>query len=118
MEHDHQIWVEGEGENRRYRVGPPEGALIARVPIYGSCGSSTAQVAPARASASGKEWTYRQYIEGGSLASGVWTFRGINERQFPDYIPLEMNLSVFRTYKAISSRRSPARSRSRTPRPG
>ena len=100
MEHDHQIWVEGEGENRRYRVGPPEGALIARVPIYGSLRFIDRTGRPGEGISVGKEWTYRQYIEGGSLASGVWTFRGINERQFPDYIPLEMNLSVFRTYKA------------------
>ena len=100
MEHDHQIWVEGEGENLRYRVGPPEGALIARVPIYGSLRFIDRTGRPGEGISVGKEWTYRQYIEGGSLASGVWTFRGINERQFPDYIPLEMNLSVFRTYKA------------------
>jgi hypothetical protein len=100
MEHDHRIWVEGEGENRRYRVGPPEGALIARVPIYGSLRFIDRTGRPGEGISVGKEWTYRQYIEGGSLASGVWTFRGINERQFPDYIPLEMNLSVFRTYKA------------------
>jgi hypothetical protein len=100
MEHDHQIWVEGEGENRRYRVGPPEGALLARVPIYGNLRFIDRTGRPGEGISVGKEWTYRQYIEGGSLASGVWTFRGINERQFPDYIPLEMNLSVFRTYKA------------------
>jgi hypothetical protein len=82
----------------------------------------------------GKEWTYRQYIEGGSEAAAVWTFsdvqlfdflprdltqeelqvaltprarrtaeqaafakeKGIDRRTA---IPLEMNISVYRTYK-------------------
>lgn len=100
MDHEHQVWVEGEGENRRYRVGPPEGALVARVPIYGSLQFMDRTGRPGEGISVGKEWTYRQYIEGGTLASGVWTFRGLDQRQFPDYIPLEMNLSVFRTYKA------------------
>jgi hypothetical protein len=99
MEHDHQVWVEGEGENRRYRVGPPEGALVARVPIYGRLSFLDRTGRPGKGISVGKEWTYRQYIEGGSLASGVWMFQGITADQFPDYIPLEMNLSVFRTYK-------------------
>jgi hypothetical protein len=100
MDHEHQVWVEGEGENRRYRVGPPEGALVARVPIYGSLQFMDRTGRPGEGISVGKEWTYRQYIEGGTLASGVWTFRGLDQRQFPDYVPLEMNLSVFRTFKA------------------
>ena len=99
MEHDHQVWVEGDGENRRYRVGPPEGALVARVPIYGQLRFLDRTGRPGKGISVGKEWTYRQYIEGGSLASGVWTFQGITADQFPEYIPLELNLSVFRTYK-------------------
>ncbi len=98
-EHDHPVWVEGEGENITYRVGPPEGALVARVPIYGRLRFVDRTGRPGKGISVGKEWTYRQYIEGGSLASGVWTFQGITADQFPEYIPLEMNLSVFRTYK-------------------
>jgi hypothetical protein len=55
---------------------------------------------PGKGISVGKEWTYRQYIEGGSLAAGVWTFQGITADQFPENVPLEMSLSVFRTYKA------------------
>src|SRR5690606_29817306 len=33
--HSHEIIQEGDGENATYRVGPPQGHLLARVPVYG-----------------------------------------------------------------------------------
>ncbi|MCP4503638.1 MAG: ABC transporter permease, partial [Deltaproteobacteria bacterium] len=47
----------------------------------------------------GAEWSYRQYIEGGSLAAAIWTFEGITSAEFPQGLPLEMIVRVFRTYK-------------------
>jgi hypothetical protein len=47
----------------------------------------------------GSEGTYRQYIEGGSLAAAIWKFEGISEREYSNGLPLEMIVRVFRTYK-------------------
>jgi hypothetical protein len=53
----------------------------------------------------GSEWTYRSFIEGGSAASAVWTLDGINESvlrtnaEGQKYLPLELIVRVFRTYK-------------------
>ena len=47
----------------------------------------------------GSEWAYRQFIEGGTGAAAIWTFDGIGENSFPDGLPLEMTIRVFRTYK-------------------
>jgi hypothetical protein len=47
----------------------------------------------------GAEWAYRQYIEGGTPAAAIWTFEGVDEEEFPDGLPLEMTIRVFRTYK-------------------
>ena len=33
-------------------------------------------------------------------AHAVWTFTGITEEKYPNGLPLELNLRVFRTYKA------------------
>ena len=74
--------------------------LVARVPVYGKLPSETAAGKPAEKGINvGDEWTYRSYIEGGTLAACVWTFEGITEEAFPHGLPVEMNIEVFRTYK-------------------
>jgi len=52
----------------------------------------------------GDEWTYRSFIAGGGPAAAIWTFKDITadrfpESMFPDAIPVEMTIEVFRTYK-------------------
>jgi ABC-type transport system involved in multi-copper enzyme maturation permease subunit len=99
-DHQHRLLVEGEGADASFVVGPPVGALTAKVPVYGKLRFIDRAGREGSGINVGKEWTYREYIEGGSLASAVWTFRDIDENSFPnDIMPLEMNLSVFRTYK-------------------
>ena len=46
-----------------------------------------------------RRWTYRSFIEGGTLAAAVWTFRRRHAERFPDGLPVEMTIEVFRTYK-------------------
>jgi len=99
MEHYHEVRRVGEGDAATFEVGPPRGALVARVPIYGKLRFMDRSGQPGEGISVGKEWTYRKYIEGGSLAAAVWTYEGIRPERFPDHIPLEMNISVFRTYK-------------------
>jgi ABC-type transport system involved in multi-copper enzyme maturation permease subunit len=99
--HFHRIETVGEGANRTYQVGPARGDLIARAPVFGKlqrldpAGNPTNEIFNV-----GDEWMYRNFIEGGNNRSAaVWTFSGITPERYPDGLPLEMNLAVFRTYK-------------------
>jgi hypothetical protein len=81
-------------------VGPPEGILEARRPLRGRLRFLDRDGKPADKGISvGAEWAYRQFIEGGTAAAAVWTFEGISAEAFPDGLPLEMTIRVFRTYK-------------------
>jgi len=104
--HWHDLKIDRSGNETKYRLGPPRGRLVARVPIYSR---RIRFKDPAGRDAEtgvnvGDEWTYRSFIRGGSPAAAIWTFEGITEdnfppSQFPNGIPLEMTLEVFRTYK-------------------
>jgi hypothetical protein len=97
--HRHSIRPEGEGDARRLVVGPPEEILEARRPLRGRLRFLDRQGKPsAKGISVGAEWAYRQYIEGGTLAAAIWTFEGVNEAEFPEGLPLEMIVRVFRTY--------------------
>jgi len=94
--HRHAVRRSGNG----YTVGAAEGMLEARRPLRGSLRFLDREGRPSTKGISvGSEWTYRQYIEGGSLAAAIWKFEGISEREYPNGLPLEMIVRVFRTYK-------------------
>ncbi|MFM8414175.1 MAG: hypothetical protein ACKOCX_05565 [Planctomycetota bacterium] len=98
--HRHTITSRPDGEGLAFEVGPPEGILEARRPLRGRLRFLDREGKPADKGISvGAEWTYRQYIEGGTAAAAVWTFEGVSEEAFPDGLPLEMTIRVFRTYK-------------------
>ncbi len=98
--HWHNVTVEGSGKDARYTVGPPEGLLLARVPIYGKLRFKNEQgVDVEKGKNVGDEWMYRSFIEGGGRAAAIWTFEGIKEAEFPDRLPVEMTIEIFRTYK-------------------
>lgn len=99
MDHYHEIRAVGDGESRTFKVGPPKGALVARVPVYGKLHFIDRSGRPGEGISVGKEWGYRKYIEGDSLAAGVFTFTGVTQQRYPDGLPLDMNISVFRTFK-------------------
>lgn len=108
MGHVHSVTRTGAGEDvDSYLVGPPEGALEARVPVYGKLRFRDRDGSPAaRGISVGKEWEYRSYIEGRTLATAIWTFEGITEddlvvsEAYPEgYLPIAMTLSVFRSHK-------------------
>ncbi len=82
-----------------YNLGPPRGALVARVPVYGKLlFRDRSGIDAARGINCGDEWTYRSFIQGGSQAAAIWTFH-LDPRQYPREVPVEMNIGVFRTYK-------------------
>jgi hypothetical protein len=86
-------------------IGPPEGILEARRPLRGTLRFLDREGRPSTKGVSvGSEWTYRQYIEGGSLAAAIWKFEGVSEREYADGLPLEMIVRVFRTYKGVIER--------------
>jgi hypothetical protein len=98
--HRHAITSRPRGDEIVYEVGPPEGILEARRPLRGRLRFLDREGRPAEKGISvGAEWAYRQYIEGGTAAAAVWTFEGIAEETFPEGLPLEMTIRVFRTYK-------------------
>ncbi len=100
--HHHEITATTVGGVTTYRVGPPEGLLEARRPLRGSLAFLDREGRTSTKGISvGAEWSYRQYIEGGKLAAAIWTFEGIDEARFPDGLPLEMVVRVFRTYKGV-----------------
>lgn len=103
--HRHRVTARQSGSEVVYDIGPPEGILEARRPVRGQLRFLDREGRPAAKGISvGQEWGYRQYIEGGSAAAGIWTFSGIEEGDFPDGLPLEMNIRVFRTHKGIITR--------------
>lgn len=98
--HWHPVDAFKSGDKTVYQVGGPQGMFAARVPVYGKLRFTDRAGKDADKGVNvGDEWTYRSFIEGGSLASAVWTFDGITRERFPEGLPLELTLGVFRTYK-------------------
>ncbi|HEY6565353.1 MAG TPA: ABC transporter permease, partial [Pirellulaceae bacterium] len=97
--HYHEIKVD-EGK-KAYSVGPARGALQAQVPVYvPQIGGLRFLDRSGRLAAKGinvgKEWEYRGYIEGGTQCAAIFRFTGLNSREFPTALPLEMSIRVFR----------------------
>ena len=98
--HWHQVTRDGEGESANYVVGPPMGAVAARVPQYGSqIRFLDSSGGPGKSISVGYEWTYRGYFAGGTLAAAIWTFEGVTPEKYPQGLPIEWKVSVFRTHK-------------------
>jgi hypothetical protein len=95
MGHSHFV----EKVDGGYEVGPPEGALAARVVRRGALRFKDRSGKPGKGVNVGHEWAYRSYIEGGSLAAAIWTFDGMTADKYTDGFNLELNLRVFRTHK-------------------
>jgi ABC-type transport system involved in multi-copper enzyme maturation permease subunit len=98
--HRHSIRRIGAATAARFEVGPAEGLLEARRPLRGTLRFLDRDGRPsAKGISVGAEWGYRQYIEGGTAAAAIWTFSAVDARRFPDGLPLEMIVRVFRTHK-------------------
>jgi len=100
--HRHSVTLSGTDSSgrRRYAVGPALGILEARRPLRGTLRFLDREGRPAQKGINvGSEWAYRQYIEGGTAAAAVWTFEGVTPAEFPEGLPLEMIIRVFRTYQ-------------------
>ena len=104
MGHWHEVQAIRDGDKVRYEIGPHEGLLVARVPKYGKLRFLDSQGRPGKGISVGQEWAYRSYVEGRTQAAAIWKFEGITpdmfpKENFPNGLPIEMNLRVFRTTK-------------------
>jgi hypothetical protein len=117
-------WPPRDGERKVVETGPPEGLLLARVPVYGKLRFVDRDGHPAKEGVNiGEEWNYRSYIDGGTLAAAVWTFDNVtaqrfHPKDFPRGLPVEMTISVFRTYKGDIENGIPGVLSIRNPRTG
>ena len=84
-DHTHDLYVSGSGDKAIYTLGPPEGQLQARVPIYGKLSflNDTGGTKEKGINV-GDEWTYRSFIRGRTAATAIWTFDGLSEDLFPE----------------------------------
>ncbi|MDO5565767.1 MAG: hypothetical protein Q4G59_03850 [Planctomycetia bacterium] len=98
--HTHPIRKVVEGDNVRYIVGAERGTVQAKVPIYGKMKFRDAnEFEKTRGINVGEEWEYRSYVAGASPEAVIWTFDHVTPQQFPNGLPVEMTISVFRTHK-------------------
>ena len=98
--HTHRVTVVGDGASAVYKLGPNVDDLIARAPVFGKMRIMDRDGSQLEKGVNvGNEWTYRGYIEGGSKMAAIWKFRGISEQAYGPALPLELNTSVFRTFK-------------------
>jgi ABC-type transport system involved in multi-copper enzyme maturation permease subunit len=98
--HWHPITVEERNGRPVYRVGAPQGQFHARVPVYGELSFRDKSGSPkAKGTDVGKIWSYRSYVEGGSLEAAVWKFQGVTPDRFPNGLPIDLNIRVYRTHK-------------------
>jgi len=116
--HDHAAEAT-DASGTQFRVGSPRGMLTARVPIYGQLQFFDRNGAASTKGVSvGDEWEYRSFIPGGTLAAAVWRFEGVTPKLFPEGLPVEMTIGVFRTHKGDIERSVQGALRVRNPRTG
>jgi hypothetical protein len=117
--HWHSLKVHKDGNETTYELGPAEGMLVARVPVYGKLRFLDRDGQPAERGINvGDEWTYRSFISGGTLARAIWMFDGVSPERFPKGLPIEMTLEVFRTYKGDIEKGIPGTLTIRNPKTG
>jgi ABC-type transport system involved in multi-copper enzyme maturation permease subunit len=97
--HTHVVRRQDDGS---FTVGPPEGLLNARIPIFGKLHMTDRSGNIVQKGLNvGYESEYQTFIEGNSPMSAVWTFPAVSASQFQDgeFLPIEMSLQAFRTLK-------------------
>lgn len=100
--HRHIVTAKEVNGETVYEVGPPQGLLNARIPVFGKLAATNRDgELVTRGINVGYESEYQSYIEGNSLMSAIWTFDNVKPSRFHggDTLPIEMSLKAFRTYK-------------------
>lgn len=113
--HTHPVTVSGEGASATIQLGNSVGYFRARVPIYSAKLTfyDREGVPSDKGSNVGKESKRRGYVDGGSptnrstLSRATFLFDDVREERFPtlDFVPLDLNLGVYRSYKGDIEKR-------------
>lgn len=100
--HTHTVYREAD----KTVVGSAEDYLRARVPKRGTISFLDRQGVPvAKGISVGNEWGYRSFVQGASQAAATWTFDGVSQSTLMEYddgskyLPLELIVRVYRSYK-------------------
>jgi hypothetical protein len=97
--HWHEVTAEKRDGRTIYHVGPPQGQFHARVPVKGELRFREADGTASKQGYNVGNWTKRGYVAGGTLSAAIFTFHDLTEAEFPDGLPLELNIRLFRTTK-------------------
>lgn len=98
--HSHQVTIVKQEKERQYKLSGVKNMFTARVPIYGDLRfRDTTNFDSSKGINVGDEWEYRSFIQGNSPAALIWQFHDIDKKSYPDGLPIEMTLGVFRTHK-------------------
>ena len=97
--HTHSIEQVVEGDMIRYKIGPAQGSMQAKVPVYGKIKFRNADGFEREHGINvGEEWEYRSYVAGATDEAIIWTFENVTPAKFANGLPVEMTISVFRTH--------------------
>lgn len=97
--HTHAIEQVVEGDMIRYKIGPAQGSMQAKVPVYGKIKFRNADGFEREKGINvGEEWEYRSYVAGATDEAIIWTFDDVTPAKFANGLPVEMTISVFRTH--------------------
>jgi hypothetical protein len=98
--HWHEVDARTDDGKTTYVVGPPKDLFVARVPAYGQLRfKDRSGRSVSRGVSVGKERKDLSFIEGATLGAADWTFNGVTPERFPDGLPLDMKIRVFRSHK-------------------
>jgi hypothetical protein len=116
--HTHGVTTKKVNEQTRYLVESSHGTLQSRVPVYAKLGFRGADGRDKDKGINvGHEWEYRSYIGGNTkFSEGIYEEAAIfafdkihpgrfSKERFPNGIPVEMTLGVFRTHKGDIEKR-------------
>ncbi|MEM9645950.1 MAG: ABC transporter permease [Planctomycetota bacterium] len=117
--HQHVV---SRSEDGTFTIGPPQGQLRARIPVYGDIiffdrrgnekeiginvgdeslegGYGSSGISRMIGMTRGPKKLEHGYVEGGSLCAAEFTFENVTEERFPNGLPLDMSIRAFRTHK-------------------
>ncbi len=117
--HRHVVTRKDDGS---FTIGPPTGALRARIPSYGEIefldrsgdqkelgidvgaerlagGYGTAGISRMIGIAKGTRKIEHSYIEGGTLAAAIYTFKGVTADRYAEGIPVDLTIRAYRSFK-------------------
>lgn len=109
-------------EDGKFTIGATVGALRARVPSYGEIlfldrsgnpqdvgidvgnerlpgGYGSAGISRVIGQARGTRKVEHSYIEGGTLAAAIFTFKDVTKERYPDGLPIDVSVRAYRSFK-------------------